>query len=75
MIWVPAYAIYYVLAMPGTVKEVSEFSLVSVVLQKVQGKDLVSSTVLCMKILSTGRSQTRIFYSALSELHFNLLKY
>jgi solute carrier family 6 GABA transporter-like protein 1 len=25
MIWVPAYAIYYVLATPGSVKEVSEF--------------------------------------------------
>jgi Sodium:neurotransmitter symporter family. len=25
MIWVPAYAIYYVLTAPGSVKEVSEF--------------------------------------------------
>jgi solute carrier family 6 GABA transporter-like protein 1 len=38
MIWVPAYAIYYILAMPGTVKEVSEFSLITMALWHVSRK-------------------------------------
>ena len=28
MVWVPAYAIYYVLTAPGSVKEVSEFLVI-----------------------------------------------
>jgi hypothetical protein len=64
MIWVPAYAVYYVLTTPGSVKEASYFS-------SIYGCDTVAYS---KESAFSFVSYTDFFYSSLLELYFCSLK-